>query len=191
VGVALALAEPTGPGLGTMDDTSVGALLARLDELERRVRRLDDAAEIAQLIAGYGPLADSSQGEAVKAMWTETGGTYELQGYRFTSEDMAATVTSDLHLRFVAAGSAHTLGPARITVDGDRAVAVNYSVVFVHDDGRWIAERVAANRWDLTRTPAGWRVRRRVNRLLDGGAEALALLAGAEPPDPHPPGPVT
>ena len=118
----------------------------------------------------------------MRDMWIEEGGTYELQGYAFTSADMAATVTSDLHRHFVAKGSAHTLGPVSVRLDGDTAVAVNYSVVFVHDGGRWIAERVAANRWDLTRTAAGWRVRRRVNRLLDGGAEAVSLLAGEEPP---------
>ena len=90
----------------------------------------------------------------------------------------------ELHRRFVSTGSAHTLRPARIWLDGDVAVAINYSVVFIHDEGRWIAERVAANRWDLTRTAGGWRVRRRVNRLLDGGPEAVALLAGDEPPEP-------
>ncbi len=156
----------------------------RLGRLERRVAELEDELAIARLIAGYGPLADSSQGDAVRDMWIEEGGTYELQGYHFTSADMAATVTSDLHRRFVSRGSAHTLGPARVWLDGDTAVAVNYSVVFVHDDGRWVAERVAANRWDLARTADGWRVRRRVNRLLDGGPEAIAILAGHEPPDP-------
>jgi SnoaL-like domain len=161
----------------------------RLDRLERRVGELEDEAAIARLIAGYGPLADSSQGDAVRDMWVEDGGTYELQGYYFTSADMAETVTTDLHRRFVSRGSAHTLGPARIWLDGDAAVAINYSVVFIHDDGRWIAERVAANRWELSRTAAGWRVRRRVNRLLDGGPEAVAILAGEEPPDPEPGGP--
>ncbi len=155
----------------------------RLRWLERRVGMLEDEADIARLIAGYGPLADSSQGDAVRDMWIERGGTYELQGYHFTSATMAATVTSDLHRRFVSRGSAHTLGPARIWLDGDTAVAINYSVVFIHDDGRWVAERVAANRWDLTRTADGWRVRRRVNRILDGGPEAVAILAGAEPPE--------
>jgi SnoaL-like domain len=169
----------TGP-----EDEAAG-VADRLDRLERRVGELEDEAAIARLIAGYGPLADSSQGDAVRDMWVEEGGTYELQGYHFTSAEMAGTVTTDLHRRFVSTGSAHTLGPARIWLDGDAAVAINYSVVFIHDHGRWVAERVAANRWDLTRTAAGWRVRRRVNRLLDGGPEAVAVLAGeVPPPDP-------
>ena len=167
---------------GSTGSESEGSGVAeRLERLEHRLGQLEDQAAIASLIAGYGPLADSSQGDAVRDMWVEEGGTYELQGYHFTSADMAATVTSDLHQRFVSMGCAHTLGPARIWLDGDTAVAVNYSVVFVHNDGRWVAERVAANHWDLTRTAAGWRVRRRVNRLLDGGPEAVAILAGDEP----------
>jgi hypothetical protein len=36
--------------------------------------------------------------------------------------------------------------------------------------------RVAANRWELLRTPAGWRVTARTNRLLDGTEEARDLL---------------
>jgi len=166
----------------TSPERQVESMTDRLDRLERRVAELEDESAIARLIASYGPLADSSQGDAVRDMWVEEGGTYELQGYRFTSSDMAATVTSDLHRRFVSRGSAHTLGPPRIRVDGDTAVVINYSVVFVHDDGRWVAERVAANYWNLTRTANGWRVRRRVNRLLDGGPDAVAILAGDEPP---------
>jgi SnoaL-like domain len=173
----------------TVPEGEVSGVTDRLDRLERRVGELEDQAAIASLIAGYGPLADSSQGEAVRGMWVEEGGTYELQGYYFTSADMAGTVTTDLHRGFVSRGSAHTLGPARIWLDGDAAVAINYSVVFIFDGRRWVAERVAANRWDLIRTTAGWRVRRRVNRLLDGGPEAVAILAGEEPPDPGAGGP--
>lgn len=165
-------------------EDEVARTAGRLDRLERRVRELEDEVAIAGLIASYGPLADSSQGDAVRDLWLEEGGTYELQGYHFTSADMAGTVTSTLHRRFVSRGSAHTLGPAMIRLDGDAAVAINYSVVFIHDNGHWVAERVAANRWDLARTADGWRVRRRVNRLLDGGLDALAILAGEEPSQP-------
>jgi N-acyl-D-aspartate/D-glutamate deacylase len=36
----------------------------------------------------------------------------------------------------------------------------------------------------MTRTADGWRVRRRVNRVLDGGPEGMAVLAGQQPPEP-------
>ncbi len=35
------------------------------------------------------------------------------------------------------------------------------------------------NRWELVRTGVGWRVHSRVNRQLDGSAEARDLLAHA------------
>jgi hypothetical protein len=156
-------------------------LVARVAQLEARLRVVEDLAEINRVIASYGPAADSCDGEAVRDLWAD-GGTYELQGWTFTHATMDQTVASDLHRRYVAAGSAHVMSAPRIDLDGDRAVAINHSRVFVHEGDRWIVDRAAANRWDLERTPRGWKMRRRVNRLLDGGAEARALLAGEEPP---------
>ncbi len=156
--------------MGAADDR-VADLTARLEQLEARLRVVEDLAAINQVVASYGPAADSCDGDAVRALWAE-GGTYELQGWFYTSDTMAETVTSDLHHRYVAAGSAHVMSAPKITLDGDRAVAVNHSRVFVHEGDRWIVDRAAANRWDLERTEEGWKVRRRVNRLLDGSAEA-------------------
>jgi hypothetical protein len=64
-----------------------------------------------------------------------------------------------------------------IEVDGVDATAVGYSLMLVHDSEGYRVRRVTANRWELTRTDHGWRVRRRTNRQLDGQAESRALLA--------------
>lgn len=157
------------------------ALEARLDALEARLRAVEDEAAICRVIASYGPAVDSNDGAAVQALWAD-GGTYELEGWTFTSETMDQTVQSDLHASYVAAGSAHVMSMPKITLDGDAAVAINYSRVFMHEDGRWVVDRAAANRWDMERTVQGWKVRRRVNRLVNGSATARALLAGEEPP---------
>jgi hypothetical protein len=158
-------------------------LIARLDALEARLRAVEDEAEICRVIASYGPAVDSNDGAAVAALWAD-GGTYELEGWTFTSDTMHLTVESDLHVRYVAAGSAHVMSLPKITLDGDRAVAINYSRVFIHEGERWVVDRTAANRWDMERTPAGWKVRRRVNRLTNGSAAARDLLAGHVPPPP-------
>jgi hypothetical protein len=39
--------------------------------------------------------------------------------------------------------------------------------------------RVGANRWDLVRTDAGWKIKRRTLRSLDGSEPARELLRGA------------
>src|SRR3546814_11381113 len=79
-------------------------------------------------------------GEAVKEMWAD-GGTYELEGYHFTRDIMHETIETDLHARYVAAGSAHVMSMPQITLDGDRAVAINYSRVFIREGDRWIVDR--------------------------------------------------
>jgi hypothetical protein len=156
-------------------------LAARVIDLEARLRAVEDRAAILEVIARYGPAVDSVDGEAVRALFADDG-TYELQGWSFTHATMDQTVETDLHLRYVAAGSAHIMSFPRITIDGDEAIALNYSCVFIAEGDRFVVDRTAANRWDFARTPAGWKVRRRVNRLTNGTAEARALLAGDVPP---------
>ena len=36
--------------------------------------------------------------------------------------------------------------------------------------------RVVANRWDLVRTPTGWKIKRRTLRLIDGSEPAREIL---------------
>jgi hypothetical protein len=153
----------------------------RFAALEARVQRLEDESQIRRLIASYGPAVDSCTAEAVVDLWAD-GGTYELQHGGYTSETIHRIVESDLHLKYVAAGSAHVMTTPRITIQGDTAVVLNYSTVFVHASNGWVVDRAAANRWDLERTERGWKVRRRVNRLVDGSAAARDLLAGEDPP---------
>jgi hypothetical protein len=40
---------------------------------------------------------------------------------------------------------------------------------------------VVANRWDLVRTPAGWKIKRRTLRLIDGSEPAREILGAVEP----------
>jgi SnoaL-like domain len=156
-------------------------LARRVGELEARLREIEDRAAILEVIARYGPAADSSDGEAIQALFS-TSGTYELEGWSFTYADMPETVKTDLHQRYETTGCAHVMSLPRVEIRGDRAVALNYSQVFVANDGCWVVDRCAANRWDLAREPDGWKVTRRVNRLLNGSTESHALLAGVEPP---------
>jgi hypothetical protein len=69
-----------------------------------------------------------------------------------------------------------------IQLDGDRAVAINYSQVFIAEGDHWIVDRCAANRWECVRTDDGWKVSRRINRLLNGSAASTQLLADGHTP---------
>ena len=156
-------------------------LAERLRMLEAKVGELSDRLEIMQLIAAYGPAVDSMDRDGVAALWAADG-SYDFGGAPLAGRDaVAGLVEIDTHKAYVAAGSAHALTSPRIAVDGDRAVAVNCSQVFVKDGAGWRADRTSANRWDLVRTAEGWRVARRVNRLLDGSQPARDLYRRHRP----------
>lgn len=147
------------------------------DRLEARLRALEDREAIRELVARYGPLADSGDAEGVAALWAEdgsysVGGMIDAQG----RDAVAGLIRGDTHQQLMAEGCAHMLGPVAIAVDGDRAVAIGHSVVFRRAGPGFEAWRVSANRWELDRAGTGWQVRRRVNAPLDGSAAARLLL---------------
>jgi len=155
-----------------MDDE----LLARFDSLERRVRELEDHVALYQLMMGYGPAVDAGESELAAARWTPSG-VYDAQvGAWEGREAIAGMVEGEMHQSIIRGGSAHVTAMPYVVIDGDRAVATAYAQLCraAGDDFRlW---RVTATRWEFARTVDGWRVQRRVNRLLDGDPEAQALL---------------
>jgi hypothetical protein len=63
-------------------------------------------------------------------------------------------------------------GTPKISIDGDAAQAVGYSLVILREGERWIVWRAAVNHWTLTRTATGWRIVERFNRSLNGSPES-------------------
>ena len=149
-----------------------------------RIRALEDREAIRDLIARYGPLADAGDCAGAAALWT-VDGSYDVGGFSIYRgrQQIAALLEGEHHQALIAGGAAHLLGAPVIDLDGDRASARNHSVVFRRAGDGWEAHRVSANGWTLVRTPEGWRVQNRVNRLLDGDARARALIGGL--PAPH------
>lgn len=149
----------------------------RLAALEARLRLLEDEREIARLIAGYGPLVDAGATSEVASMWTEDG-VYDVDElYLDGRQQIAAMVDSGAHRSLIERGCAHFLGPARVTVDGDEAVAICHSLLVLRRGEGYAVVRAGANHWQLRRTDEGWQTVRRTSRLLDGREEASALLA--------------
>lgn len=154
---------------------------ARLLELERRLQRAEDQLEIQNLLMSYGPLVDSATAEPAGALWVEGG------GYSFTLPDggtkrlaapdeIAGMYGWPGHLDLVNTGCAHMTATPKITVDGDDAQAVGYSVVILKEGDRWFLWRAAVNHWTLRRTADGWRIAERFNRALDGSPESHATM---------------
>jgi hypothetical protein len=154
---------------------------ARLARLEAQLQALQDHVAVCQLIARYGPQADTAdtyeRGLKVGALWAEDG-VYELaEGWAGQGpEGIAGLLDNDVHRALVRDGAAHIPSVPHVAVDGDRATAVNYSRVYKHVDGAFTVWRVSVNHWTLGRTEEGWKVLRRTNRLLNGSDEARAVL---------------
>ncbi len=148
-------------------------------DLAARIALLEDREAIRELIARYGPLADAGDCAGAAALWTDDG-VYEVGGFGSYTGRAAiqALLEGESHQGLIHGGAAHVLSPPVIDLDGDRATARTYSVVFRKSGDNWEAHRASANMWHLVRVAGEWKVARRVNQLLDGSADARTLIGG-------------
>ena len=161
--------------------------------LDDRLRAIEDRLEILNLIASHPPSADTGADHYVRMIYTEDGA-MDLGGGKGAAgnEAIAAIVTTPAHQAAIAGGLAHFAGLPRIEIDGDRAVVTSYLQILTPDPNARPVEvpghgtsngfrihRVGANRWELVRTAAGWRIKRRTLRPLDGSDGAREILRQA------------
>jgi len=147
-------------------------------ELLARLRRLEDESAIQRLIMSYGPAADAGLTTLAADVWLEDG-VYDWDADAEPLNGSAAVdrmLQSRGHQTLIGNGVAHFSGPLLIEVDGDRATALNYSLLMRREQDRFYLWRVSAARWDLERAGGSWRVRRRTNRLLDETGAGRGLL---------------
>jgi uncharacterized protein (TIGR02246 family) len=156
-----------------------GETLTASDNMGARIAALEDREAIRDLIARYGPLADAGDCAGAAALWAEDG-TYEVGGFGIYQGRAAiqALLEGESHQTLIHGGAAHVLSPPVIELDGDRATARTYSIVFRKAGEAWEAHRASANMWYLVRIDGDWKVARRVNSLLDGSADARVLIGG-------------
>jgi len=146
-------------------------------QLEARIRRLEDESEIRRLVLSYGPAADAGLTSLAASRWLKDG-VYDWDSDGEPYAGRAAVdemLQGDGHQGLIAHGVAHFAGPLLVEVEGDRACALNYSLIMRREDDRYFLWRVSAVRWDVERAGPLWKVRRRTNRLLDasGGGRQL------------------
>lgn len=154
-------------------------------DLEAQVQKLQDSEDIRQLLAQYGPLADTANSaqrrEKAGALFADNG-VYDLgENWQATGPyDIGELLNNPAHLELVANGSAHVMGLPYITLNGDSATALSYSRVYRHRNGEFTIWRVSANFWRCVRNNGEWKVVHRSNRLLDGNEEARELLRNVD-----------
>jgi len=161
--------------------------------LEDRLRDIEDRLEIYNLIASHPPSADTGADYVARAMYLEDG-EMDLAGGKGAkgNEAIAAIVKKPGHTKAIEQGLAHFAGLPYIAIDGDTAVVTSYLQILaphptadpieVPDHGAspgFRVHRVGANRWELVRTPQGWKIKRRTLRPLDGSEPARQILRRA------------
>jgi len=152
---------------------------ARLAALEERVSRLEDELAVHRTIVRYGFAVDSGEADATAALFT-TDCRFDVDGRPMEgSEAVHAMVLGDAHQGLLP-DAAHCIGPAVVEVDADgrHAVAVGYSRIYRRDDAGITLFRLGFNRWELEKSPTGWRIDRRTTRKI-GSEEAQTVLRSA------------
>lgn len=149
----------------------------RLARMEERLHRLEDHVAIFQLMATYGPCADSGSGDVVEALFTADG-SYDsgIETFEGAASVREMIESLPLHRELMAGGCAHMVTMPVVWVSGDRAVALCHGQLLRHRGDGFEVWRTSATRWELERTPEGWKVASRVNRLLDGDESARDLF---------------
>src|SRR5580704_19262304 len=162
--------------------------------LERRIRAIEDRLEIYNLIASHPPSADTGDPAWAEAAYTEDGVFDRGPGLAGATGNKAlgALLQSDGHRAAIAGGIAHFTGLPYVALDGDEAVVTSYLQILTprksgeavevpnHGSSRgYHIHRVVTSRWELVRTTAGWKIKRRTMRLVDGSEPAREILREA------------
>jgi SnoaL-like domain len=166
--------------------------------LEDRIRAIEDRLEIYNLIASHPPSADTGAQAYIQSIFLDDA-TLDLGGGKSAngSGPISDIVKRPAHQEAIKGGLAHFAGLPHVTIDGDTAVVTSYLQILAphptadeievpaHGASRgYRIHRVGANRWELRRTPQGWKIKRRSYRTLDGSEPALDILRQALAPMP-------
>lgn len=164
--------------------------------MEDRIRAIEDRLEIYNLIASHPPSADTGAQSYIQSIFLDDA-MLDLGGGKSASGKgpISDIVKRPAHQEAIKGGLAHFAGLPHVTIDGDTAVATSYLQILAphpsadeievpaHGASRgYRIHRVGANRWELQRTPQGWKIKRRTYRTLDGSEPALDILRQALAP---------
>jgi SnoaL-like domain len=160
--------------------------------IEERLRMVEDRLEIYNLIASHPPSADTGGSDHISASWADDGVFDRGEDATRGRSAIAEQVLSPAHQAAIAGGIAHFTGLPHVAISGDTAIVTSYLQVIVpqtqgdpvavpnHGSSKGFRiHRVTANRWELLRTPQGWKIKQRTLRQLDGSEPARDILRQA------------
>jgi len=160
--------------------------------IEERLRIVEDRLEIYNLIASHPPSADTGGSDHISASWADDGVFDRGEDATRGRSAIAEQVLSPAHQAAIAGGIAHFTGLPHVAISGDTAIVTSYLQVIVpqtqgdpvavpnHGSSKGFRiHRVTANRWELLRTPQGWKIKQRTLRQLDGSEPARDILRQA------------
>jgi hypothetical protein len=158
--------------------------------IEQRLQAIEDRLEILNLVAAHPPGADSASHDFAESFWLEDG-TVDMAGQAKGYESMIGVLNTPGFAEAQRQGICHFTGLPHIEINGDHAVATSYLQILAADpEGKpfelsahgtskgFRVLRLSANRWELQRTPEGWRIESRTMRGMDNPA-ARELLKKA------------
>lgn len=160
--------------------------------VEQRLQAIEDRLEILNLIAAHPVGADSATHDFAESFWLQDG-TIDMAGQPPKGyEAMIGVLNTSGFAEAQRQGICHFSGLPHIALDGDRAVATSYLQILAADpEGKpfelsahgtskgFRVLRLSVNRWELQRTPQGWRIKNRSVRGMDnpGSRELLRETA--------------
>jgi hypothetical protein len=176
----------------------------RLAALEARLSHLEDERAIRELLSRYGYYADACLDDAYVALFTpdgeidvSMGAAAEAQlaasGWARTTGPREKWVgTQGLHAFITNPDGHHQPGfyghslhlqghNIAILVDGDSAVANNYSILLQQDGATLRTLGAGINEWHFAKVDGRWLIRSRKRREI-GNTETAAILTATEPP---------
>lgn len=150
----------------------------RLDQLEQRIAALEDEAELTRLMTSYGPAVDTGEADEAAALFADDA-LYDTDGAPLMhGADGVRAMVSGPNQQALIPDCAHVMGPSVVRIDGDTAVGVGYSRVYLRDGDGFRVWRVSANRWEFERREGAWVITNRVNRNR-GSEDSSEVLRGA------------
>jgi hypothetical protein len=135
-----------------------------LAEALARIQRLEDEAEIRNLLSSYGLATDGGSEDATAQIFAEDCH-IDIDGAAFMDgrDQARGIVSSPLH-QAILPNSAHIMGPFHLTWQGETAVATGYATVYLKEGDTVKIWRQSYGRWELVKRDGRWQVLKRTSR---------------------------